>query len=140
VPAAASQWTSFSICARLSTPNTGAPLTSSFNSGLFSAAKLARTCWMATAWASRSAPGARTVATSKARPPWREAQTPSSLRGELLGISPSAMRTVSPVGSRSSSGLTAPPAGVPSSDKVSLMPSRRPSAVKRWAVTAGLSW
>jgi hypothetical protein len=69
--------------------------------------------------------------------PARDAQTPSSLRGALLGIRPSAMRTVSPVGSRSSSGLMALPAGVPSSDSDSLMPPRRPSAVKRWASRRG---
>jgi hypothetical protein len=38
------------------------------------------------------------------------------------------MRCVSPVGSRSSSGLMALPAGVPSSDRASAMASRRPSA------------
>ena len=44
------------------------------------------------------------------------------------------MRCVSPVGSRSSSGLTALPAGVPSSDRVSSIASRRPAALKRSGV------
>ena len=145
VPAMASWCTSVWICARLSTPNSGAPLIWSVSPSrpgvpVFSAAKLLRTVSMVACWASRSAPGALLTVTSKARSPWREDHTPSTLRGALLGIRPSAMRTVSPVGSRSSSGLMAPPAGVPSRLSVSSMPSRSPAALKRWALTAGLRW
>jgi hypothetical protein len=59
----------------------------------------------------------------------RDIHTPSSLRGALAGTSSMAMRWVSPVGSRSRNGLITLPAGVPSIDSVSLIASRRPSAV-----------
>ena len=49
------------------------------------------------------------------------------------------MRTVSPVGSRNRIGLSSEPAGVPSSETVSSIASRRPAALKRAASTAGLS-
>ncbi len=80
------------------------------------------------------------VSSSKARGAVRATHTPSSLRGALAGISDSAMRCISPVGSRSSSGLTALPAGVPRSDSVSSIASRSPATLKRSGVTAGLSW
>ena len=140
VPAMASRRTSVSICARLSTLNSGAPLICSASPPAFSSANPWRTRVMAACCASRSAPGALLIATSSARWPWREDHTPSSLRGALPGISASAMRTVSPVGSRSRIGLMALPAGVPSSDKVSPIASRSPVALKRCASTAGLSW
>ena len=93
---------------------------------------------------SRSAPGALLMSTSKARctcgGPWRETHTPSSLRGALVATKASPMRTASPVGSRSSSGLMALPAGVPNNDRLSAMASRKPAAVKRCASTPGLSW
>ena len=94
---------------------------------------------IAAAWPSRSPPAARVPASSIARGALRDTHTPASLRGELLGNSISTMRWVSPVGSRSSSGLVALPAGVPSSDSVSSIASRRPAALKRSGVTDGLS-
>ena len=139
VPAIASRRTSRSMRARLSTPNNGAPLICSARPLAAKGANAARTRSIASACASRSAPGARTVISSSARGCWRDTQTPCSLRGALAGISASAMRCVSPVGSRSSSGLTALPAGVPSSDSVSSIASRKPCGVKRSALTAGLS-
>ena len=89
--------------------------------------------------ASKSPPAARVCSTSKACSPLRDTQAPSTLRGPSPGTLASAMRWVSPVGSRSSKGLTKAPAGVPSSDKVSSMASRKPSARKRAGVTAGLN-
>ena len=93
----------------------------------------------ARSWPSRSLPSARVRATSTARGAVRETQTPSFERGARAGVSASAMRTVSPVGSRNRIGLTRAPAGVPSSDSVSPIASRRPSLVKCAASTAGLS-
>ena len=92
------------------------------------------------AWPSRSAPEARVCSSSKARGALRDTHTPCWLRGALPGSRDSAMRWVSPVGSRASSGLTSAPAGVPSSASVSSTASRSPAAVKRWALTAGLRW
>jgi len=69
----------------------------------------------------------------------RETQTPPSLRGARLGSIASAIRTVSPVGSRSRIGLINAPAGVPSSATVSSIAARNPSTVKRAGSTAGLS-
>jgi hypothetical protein len=78
------------------------------------------------------------VKSSTARGAERETQTPSSIFGAWAGVIASAMRTVSPVGSRSRIGLISAPAGVPSSDKVSSIAARRPSGWKRAASTAGL--
>ena len=50
------------------------------------------------------------------------------------GSALSAMRRVSPVGSLSSTGLIALPAGVPSSDRVSSMASRRPVGAEAFGV------
>jgi hypothetical protein len=79
------------------------------------------------AWWRGSANAAR-CATSTRRPRCA-ARSPASV--------PSAMRCVSPVGSRSSRGLTTLPAGVPSIDSVSLIASRRPSGVNCAGVTPG---
>ena len=81
-----------------------------------------------------SAPSARVVATSTARGAWRETQTPFSIFGARAGVSASAMRSVSPVGSRKRIGLSSEPAGVPSSETVSSIASRRPAALKRVGV------
>ena len=141
VPAMASRSTSLWMRAREATPNTPGPLISSVRPGAVaaSAAKRVRTSACACACPSRSPPSARTVASSSARGCSRDTQTPPSLRGAFAGSIASAMRTVSPVGSRQSSGLSGTPAGVPSSETVSAMPSRRPSTVNRSALTAGLS-
>ncbi|MCY1310829.1 hypothetical protein D9M68_470290 [compost metagenome] len=95
---------------------------------------------MATACASRSPPAARVVAIMSARGASRDIQTPASLRGALAGTSSIAMRWVSPVGSLSSKGLIAFPAGVPSIDRVSTMASRNPSAVNCPGITPDESW
>jgi hypothetical protein len=132
------------ILSRLITENTGGPLSSSLGAeapmSRVAASKAACTRAMATACASRSPPAARVVEIMSARGAVRDIHTPSSLRGALAGTSSMAMRCVSPVGSRSSKGLIALPAGVPSIDSVSLMASRSPSAVNWPGVTPGDSW
>ena len=85
-----------------------------------------------------SAPSARVVATSSARGAVREAQTPWSMRGAFAGVSASAMRTVSAVGSRKKIGLSSAPAGVASSETLLSIASRRPATLKRAGSTAGL--
>ena len=144
LPTIASKRTSRSICARLCAANTPGPLASSRNCGeagvadaagvagavsALSAPKALRARAIAVDCASRSAPAARVVASSSARGAVRATHTPCSLLGMLGAMSDSAMRCVSPVGSRASSGLSALPAGVPSSESVSSMASRRPAAV-----------
>ena len=135
LPTIASKRTSRSICARLCAANTPGPLASSRNcgeagvAGALSAPKALRARAIAADCASRSAPAARVVASSSARGAVRATHTPCSLLGMLGAMSDSAMRCVSPVGSRASSGLSALPAGVPSSESVSSMASRRPAAV-----------
>ena len=136
--------------ARLSTLKTGAPLMRNTKPVACASprpfrtwAKPLRTASMARSCASRSAPAALLMATSNARgccaASSRDTHTPCSLRGALLGISASPMRSVSPVGSRSKIGFTAWPAGVPSRASDSCSPWRNPWAVKRCASTAGLS-
>ena len=115
------------IWSRLCTENTGAPLSRS--RGLapvmsrVAASKADCTLAMAMVSASRSLPGACVVASNTARGAEREVHTPASVRGALAGIRLSATPWVSPVGSRSSNGLTKLPAGVPSSDSVSAIAS-----------------
>jgi hypothetical protein len=144
VPALASQCTSRSMRARLSTLNTGAPLSCSTKPCACSGARRpgARWRWRPSGRRGRRRrrgwwPSAAHAACRRVR--GRATHTPSSLRGARAGISDSAMRCVSPLGSRGSSGLMASPAGVPSSDMASAMALRRPSGVKRSGVTAGLS-
>ena len=139
-PAMARRCTSLSMRARLSTENTGAPLICSVSPLAACGAKASRAPAMAAAAPSMSAPVALMVAISNARGASRATHTPCAVLGERDGISDSAMRCVSPLGSRSSRGRMALPAGVPSSEVASAMASRRPSAVKRCASTAGLSW
>ena len=66
VPAMASQCTSRWICARLSTPNTGAPLTFNVRPWMGRLLKADRTAAIDSICASRSAPGALLMATSSA--------------------------------------------------------------------------
>ena len=150
VPQLASRSTSDLMRSRAATPKLPAPDTSrrsvSFASpaarpevvstGFANAAPIACS---AACWPSRSPPSARVVITSTARGALRETQTPCSLFGDWAGVSASAMRTVSPVGSRNRIGLTSAPAGVPSRASVSSIAARRPAALKRAASTAGLS-
>ncbi len=125
------------MLSRLCTENTAVPLISRRGAcapcprAPAAASPKARcTAAMASACASRSLPAAWVLASMTARGASRAAHTPSSLFGAVAGISASAMRADSPVGSRSSSGLKALPAGVPSSDSVSSTASRKPAAVK----------
>ena len=99
----------------------------------------ASTAASARCWPSMSAPSATVVATSTARGALRETQTPCSTFGARVGVRASAMRSVSPVGSRNKIGFSSVPAGVPSSATVDSIASRRPAAVKCAASTAGLS-
>ena len=140
-PATASRSTSDLICVRDATANVPAPETTSCNPSAADvpASKRPRSVCSACCCASRSAPSARVVAISTARVASRETHTPPALRGAVTGSIASAMRAVSPVGSRSSTGFNIAPAGVPSSAVVSSIAVRRPSAVKRAASTAGLS-
>jgi hypothetical protein len=108
--------------------------------GVSVCADAASTAASARCWPSRSAPSATVVATSTARGALRETQTPWSTRGARAGVSASAMRSVSPVGSRKRIGFSSEPAGVPSSEIVVSIASRRPATLKRAASTAGLNW
>ena len=123
---------------RDSTANLPAPETTSLSPGVGAASKALRMAARARCWPSMSAPSAAVVATSTARGAWRETQTPCSILGARAGVSASAMRSVSPVGSRKRIGLSSEPAGVPSSETVASIASRRPAALKRSASTAGL--
>ena len=127
------------MVARVLTPNVPVPDTSRVNPCADCGANSWRMSCSARSWASRSAPSARVVATRIARAALRETHTPPSLRGPDPLFMASNRRTDSPVGSRNSTGLMSAPAGVPSSARLSAMPSRRPSLVKRCALTLGLS-
>ena len=141
-PKRASRSTSALICVREATAKVGVPERVTVNALArlpASASKPVRTCCRARCCASRSEPSARVMATSTARAAVRDTHTPASLRGACVGSIDSAMRTVSPVGSRQINGLMLTPAGVPSSAVVSSMAARKPATVKRSASTAGLS-
>ena len=138
-PARASRSTSDLIWVREATAKLPEPETTSLSSGGFRLSKRSRMVARVFSWASRSDPSARVVAMRTARPPSRETHTPPSLRGPCAGSMASAMRTVSPVGSRRITGLSMAPAGVPKSEVVSSMAMRSPSTVKRCTSTAGLS-
>ena len=142
-PAMARRSTSDLICVRDATAKVPAPDSTSrrpcVSCVVSSLPKLRPTNCSAASCASRSAPSARVVATRIARAALRDTHTPPSTRGACAGSMASAMRRVSPVGSRRSTGLTIAPAGVPSRASVSAMPARKPSTVKRCASTAGLS-
>jgi hypothetical protein len=125
VPAMASQCTSRSMRARLSTENTGAPLICSTSAlRAASGAKAWRTVDGGRLAVDVGAGGLGWWPSAARAVPSRATHTPCSVRGERAGISDSAMRCVSPLGSRSSSGLTALPAGVPSSEVDSAIASR----------------
>ena len=141
-PSTARRSTSALMRSRAATPKLPAPESSRRSAGVVAAATLAnasRIVARACCWPLRSAPSARVLMTSTARGATRETQTPFSTFGARAGSSASAMRIVSPVGSRNSTGLISDPAGVPSNARLSSIAARSPSALKRAASTAGLS-
>ena len=139
VAAIASRSTSALMVARLLTPKLPEPEMARRRPCCLKGSKLRLINAIARSWPSRSPPSARTVASITARSAWRDTHTPPSRRGALLPPIVSSRRIDSPVGSRHRVCLTRAPAGVPSSARLSAMPSRKPSLLKRCAFTAGLS-
>ncbi len=127
------------MVARATTEKGPGPVSASRISGWEVSRKAARMAATAADWPSVFAPSARVRASSRARSPSREAQTPSAScgRGLLPMASSSCMN--SPLGSRGSKALLNSPAEVASRSMLSATPARRPSTVKRSAFIAGLN-
>ena len=93
---------------------------------------------IAFSWATASKPPASVSATSSARLPSAENQTPSRFAGAAAG-SRSTMRRSSPVGSRGSTARGGAAGWVASSPSADSSALRSAGALKRSGATAGLS-
>lgn len=139
-----SRSTSCRMVSRVSTANTPGPVISrrqaaASGSTRAAASKAPRTAAMAPACASVSAPAPAVWATSTARRPSRETQTPWRDGGCALLSSWLTSVATSPVGSRGSMALATRPADELSRSRLSPRAWCSPSAEKRCGVTAGLS-
>ncbi|KFB69315.1 MAG: hypothetical protein CAPSK01_001061 [Candidatus Accumulibacter vicinus] len=135
--------TSAWMVARACTANTAGPAICRWAAGTPAAARAAANCTRKTssAWAcaSVSEPRAAVCASSTARSPSRDDQTPARLAGWAPASSPKSRPISSPVGSCGSSRLTSRPAGEDRRSMLSAIAARRPATEKRSGVTAGLS-